>query len=150
MSLDLSHGNFHIAYGGFNRWRTFIAEVAGYELHTLYEDPYGAPIPDGWTLESLYNDKHAEGNWDEVPSDPLLIIFTHYEDDGHIKSRHCQAIADRLIELMPKIIESEDKNTEPSSSSSMNLNRKPFSIVTARFVESLLDAAAGGEDLEFK
>lgn len=75
MGLDISHGAWSGSYSTFHAWRCEVANAAGFP------------------------------NWDCPKTDPLTILLNHSDCDGEISWEDCKDIADRLIELMPKIDE---------------------------------------------
>lgn len=108
MGLDTTHDCWHGAYSAFSRWRETIAEAAGYSINKVTFD-------DGWTTPLVMLDwaqvgpAQNNGDWDRIPCrldgtpDPLLILLTHYDCEGHILTEHCGPIADRLEELLPEL-----------------------------------------------
>lgn len=78
---------------------------------------------------------HLEGEWDEIPADPLVILLTHQDCEGRIKSAHCNALADALEAILPKMDDTEWHLT--------NAER------TRRFIAGLRAAAMSGEDVDF-
>ena len=121
MGLDTSHGAWHGAYSSFKRWRDKITEVAKVEID--YDS---------------YHRKNFDGEWDEVPKDPLTILLVHSDCDGVIKSDHCGPIADRLEKLLPQL------NGQDGGGHIGDYVEK-----TKTFIEGLRDAASANEDLDF-
>ena len=72
-------------------WRQGVAEAAGYQLEEL------------WVESQKYPAKVFDGEWDEVPEDPIEILLNHSDYGGIIKHEHCEILADRLEELLPKL-----------------------------------------------
>ena len=107
MGLDVSNDAWHGAYSAFNRWRDGIASTAGYENRRVkYEN---GEEWDTIMLDWGHIPKGALwGEWDEMPSDPLHIIFAHSDCDGHINHEHAGPLADRLEELLPKLEKMDD------------------------------------------
>lgn len=103
MGLDTTHDAWHGAYSGFSEWRNALAEAAGYPLETIdsggYQHKVAAPL-----LDARWTDANYDGDWgNHPPEDPLLILLVHSDCDGSIKAKHCQFIAGRLEQLLPKL-----------------------------------------------
>lgn len=81
MGLDTSHDAWHGPYSSFNRWRKDIASQIGIDLDKMYG--FGGEIA-----------------WPEHPLTPLLY---HSDCDGDINWKDCEAIADALEAVLPKI-----------------------------------------------
>lgn len=135
MGLDCSHNCWHGPHSAFTRWRHAVARAAGYWVAPItYED--------GFKMDSVILDwghlppGHLEGEWDEIPSDPLVIILTHQDCQGRIKSEHCEPIANALEAILPNL------NDEPSE-------WKSDAERTRLFVAGLRMAAAAKEDVQF-
>lgn len=134
MGLDISHDCWHGPYSAFTHWRHAVARAAGYAVWPVkYED--------GTTMDCVMldwghlPDGHLQGEWDEIPADPLLILLTHQDCEGRIKSEHCSAVADALEAILPGMNDSNGF-TPPAER-------------TRRFIEGLRAAAKAGEDVEF-
>jgi len=84
MGLDTTHDCWSGAYSSFNRWRTKLAEVAGFGALREYEGftDNGKPWP---------------------KDDPLTILLHHSDCEGSIKWEDCSALADALEGLMPAL-----------------------------------------------
>ncbi len=83
MGLDTSHDCWHGSYGAFNRWRTKIAEVAG----------FGA-----------LDDHEGFGGTKEWPKGHALTPLLHHSDcEGEIAWEDCGKIADTLEALLPML-----------------------------------------------
>ena len=95
MGLDTTHDCWHGAYSAFSRWRNKLAEVAGYSFHI--EDAVFKTVSVDWG----HLQGNLQGDWDETPSDPLLILIAHSDCDGKIKPKQSKALAARLRELLP-------------------------------------------------
>lgn len=134
MGLDTSHDCWHGPYSAFTRWRNAVAKAAGYWV---------APVEylGGMKRETIILDwghlpaGHLEGEWDEIPADPLLILLTHQDCEGRIKSEHCDALADALEAILPEMDDSGGITTPAER--------------TRRFIAGLRSASASGEDVEF-
>lgn len=100
MGLDTSHGCWHGAYSAFTRWRHKIAEVAGYAVWSVVYD-------DGIKSDTIMLDwghvteENLAGKWNEMPSDPLILIFAHSDCHGELPWQFCAKLAERLEEIMP-------------------------------------------------
>jgi hypothetical protein len=87
-----------------------LAEVAGYEVRTV-KDENAVPAEMRFALIdwAQVGPKQLNGDWDRIPCrldgtpDPLLILITHYDCEGHILTQHCGPLADRLDELLPRL-----------------------------------------------
>ena len=134
MALDTSHDCWHGAYSSFKHWRHAVAEAAGYWV---------APVKfeNGITQDTIILDwghlppGHLEGEWDEIPYDPLVILLTHQDFEGRIKAAHCNALADALEAILPKMDDSEGYKTPAER--------------TRQFITGLRAAATAGEDVDF-
>lgn len=146
MGLDTTHDCWHGAYSAFTRWREHLAKVAGYEVHMVeFED---GQFPSRMRLAmldwGLIGPKYLNGDWDQIPvridgtPDPLLILITHYDCEGHILTQHCGPLADRLEELLPKL-EGEDGGGHIGS----------YTEKTQQFIKGLRLASKRGEKVTF-
>ncbi len=130
MGLDTTHGCWHGAYSSFYRWRTELARLGGY------------PERDdrGYALDwELFEGKNFEGEWDQTPEDPLLILLVHSDCDGRIEAAHAPFLAGRLEGLLPQLRELPDDGGHIGV----------WSDKTQAFIDGLRAAAAAGEDVEF-
>ena len=122
MGVDVSHDCWQGPYTAFHRWRTKIAEVAG------YTDQW----PDGLLIGNHEDSEDfLSGTWKKTPDDPILILLCHSDCDGEITVEHAKALADRLEGLLPK------------------LRGGDYRQRTEQFIAGLRDAAAAGETVEF-
>lgn len=144
MGLDITHECWHGAYSAFNRWRDKLGEVAGYTYH---ESPNGRggqhPDIDWGNIEATIG-RNLLGKWPEIPvrpdgtSDPLIILLAHSDCEGIIQKEYCNALANRLEELIP-ILGEEDGGGHIGS----------YADKTQQFVIGLREAAVNNEDVEF-
>lgn len=136
MGLDCSHDAYHGAYSSFNRWRTRVGIVAGYDPELGYEDG-----TDKTGLKRLDWDAFPEdvvmGVWDQDPEDVLLVLLCHSDCDGVIPARFCDPLAKRLEELLPLL--------DGDGGGHVGLYRSK----TQEFIDGLRSAAASTEDVEF-
>lgn len=136
MSLDTSHECWHGAYSAFTRWRHEVARAAGYAVWKVVHDG-------GLTMDCVMFDwghlppDALNGEWPEVPADPLLVLIAHHDHCGVIHPREGRALAARLRELAP-LLREDGEGHVPS-----------YRAVTLRFAEGLERAAATGEDVGF-
>ena len=149
MGLDVTHGCWHGAYSAFSRWRTKLAEVAGYEvLHMPKIDSnneYGRPM---WDLRLHYphimvdwghiTEAHLNGEWDETPADPLMVLIAHYDCDGYIFRAQQQPLIERLKELLPLLDVTEE-----------NGHIGNYRTKTEEFIKGLELAYINNETVEF-
>jgi hypothetical protein len=145
MGLDTSHDCWHGAYGAFGRWRDKLAEVAGYEIAKVDFSGRSGGVADllgphdmvlidwGHVTEAQLN-----GDWDETPADPLLVLIAHSDCDGWIRAAQAGPLADRLQELLPLLPDEEAPG-----------HVRHWHTTTQRFIDGLRAAAAAGEDVEF-
>jgi len=136
MGLDTSHEAWHGAYGAFSRWREKLAEVAGYEIAEV-AGQYG-PHPTVLIDWGHIEEKNYTGDWDEIPSDPLILLIAHSDCDGVIHPEHAKPLADRLEELIPLLPEGDAPG-----------HVRHWQQATRQFADGLRAAAAAGEDLDF-
>jgi len=129
MGLDVSHDCWHGAYGAFSRWRNQLAEVAGYWVTQMPDGHTTAVIDWGHvTVEQL------QGDWDETPADPLLVLIAHSDCDGVIRPAQSAALADRLAELLPLLPEGEASG-----------HVRHWRNTTQQFIDGLRAAVESGE-----
>lgn len=136
MGLDVSHDCWHGAYGAFSRWRDMLAKVAGYEIAKMETDMgLRETVLIDWGHVTQAN---LEGDWDETPADPLLIVIAHSDCDGWIRVRDLVPLADRLTELLPLLPEGEAPG-----------HVRNWRDKTQAFIDGLRLAAERSEDVEF-
>lgn len=141
MGLDVSHDCWHGAYSAFSRWRNAVAEAAGYEIAEVKFRDGGALnfARDTYLLDYGHlADKNYQGDWDEPPTDPLMVLLAHSDCDGWIHAEHAGPLADRLTELLPLLPEGD------GGGHIGNWHEK-----TQRFIDGLRLAAEHGEDVKF-
>lgn len=120
MGLDCSHDAWSGAYSAFARWREEITTAA--EVAPVF---------------SKYEMKNFSGEWDTLPPDMLFVLLVHSDCDGEIKPEHCEPIAKRLEELLPRL-------TGDRGGHIGNITEK-----TNQFISGLREAAKSNEPLEF-
>lgn len=118
MGLDTSHGCWNGSYGNFSWWRTAIAKCAGIELKQMVG--FG-----------------GKKSWDDYEGDVIVELLNHSDCDSGIPAAVCSPLADRLEELLPKVKETEDDDSE-------YLVEK-----TVTFIRGLRLAASMNENVEF-
>lgn len=101
MGLDTTHNCFRGPYSLFDKWREEVCNAAGY--------------------------KYDEQSWGLV--DVLAILLDHSDCDGYIHWKNCEALANRLEELIP--------------------NQKEYSHITIQFVRGLREAFKNKENVGF-
>ena len=120
MGLDTSHNCWSGAYSAFNRWRTKIAEVAGYgELNEYLGFDGTKPWPNN--------------------NDALIVLLRHSDCDGEINHLDCADLANRLESLLPALEIAGDGGGHIGS----------FAEKTKQFIDGLRDAAEAGENVDF-
>jgi hypothetical protein len=80
MGIDFSHGDAHWSYGGFNRFRSRVASMAGFDL--------GDMIGFGGST-----------SWDAV-TDAIKDLLDHSDCVGELTPEQCKTIAPRLREIV--------------------------------------------------
>ena len=145
MGLDASHDCWHGAYSAFTRWRDKLAEAAGYEIAKVDWSGQGDRMADligprdtvliDWGHVTAEN---IQGDWEQTPADPLLILIAHSDCDGWIRARDCEPLADRLTELLPLLPDGEAPG-----------HIRHWRGKTQQFIDGLRLAATAGEDVEF-
>ena len=127
MGLDTSHNCWHGPYSAFNRFRHAIAEAAGIPLDSMegYEPMF--PTPEEKNKEAI--------PWDQYENDPICILLNHSDCEGEIESKDCLALAVRLEEIAPKLIQGGLFDN--------------YQLMALRFAKGLRDAAEAGEDIDF-
>jgi hypothetical protein len=109
MGLDTSHDCWHGSYITFGHWRNAIAVAAGYAVYdvmTGHSPGRAHPKPTvmlDWG--HLGTRAHLLGEWEETPSDPLLVLIVHADDEGWILKEQAAPLADRMEALLPLIPE---------------------------------------------
>jgi hypothetical protein len=137
MGLDTTHNAWHGAYSAFSRWRDGLARAAGYEVKRVTYD-------DGWSADEAQINwdqivqKNFDGEWDETPADPLVVLIAHSDCDGVIHPEQAKPLADRLEELLPKLPDAEGGGHIGS-----------WREKTQKFIDGLRVAAEANENLEF-
>jgi hypothetical protein len=118
MGLDTTHDCWSGPYSSFNSWRKNVAKAVGINLKEMVG--FGGVIP-----------------WDETQSDPLHILLNHSDCDGSISWEQCDAIADRLEQVVPLL---------PADEGLPHGDRE----IAKRFIAGLRDAAERKENVEFQ
>lgn len=143
MGLDTSHDCWHGAYGAFSRWRERLARVAGYEIAKVTWE--------GEDIDSFMQGRdqvlidwghiteaQVQGEWDDTPADPLIVLIAHSDCDGFIRHPQTKPLAERLTELLPLLPEGEAPG-----------HVRHWRNTTQQFIDGLLLAHEDGEDVEF-
>ena len=95
MGLDTTHDCWHGSYSYFNNWRNELARIAGYKIT---KGPHGFEMADiDW---ASIKSENYQGEWEQLPSDPLLVLITHSDCDGIIKAEHCNPLRNRLLDIL--------------------------------------------------
>ena len=85
----------------FMNWRLILSRIAGYGVEALEIDGTTFLIP-SIDYESL-SVENTLGIWDIDPTDVLLVLLAHSDEEGAIYPVHLLPLADRLEELLPEI-----------------------------------------------
>lgn len=129
MGLDVSHGDFSMAYSAFNRFRQAIAKAAGAQF-----PPHDDPSLDRSMI--YWPDDFTE----RQPG--LAAFLTHSDCDGEIDPETCVKIADEMTALLP--------NLEQMGDGGGHIARAGGLAEAARqFIAAARAAATAGEPLEF-
>lgn len=126
MGLHTTHDCWSGSYSSFYRWRTKIAEVAGYgKIYTYpwYEDQ---------TISA-----QAENDWKE--GEPLMKLLWHSDCDGEIQHEDCGPIADALEKLLPSLARAGDGGGHVGL----------YVNATNRFIDGLRLALKAEENVKF-
>lgn len=138
MGLSVSHGCYDGGYISFNLWRDELAKVAEYQFKMYEGDNRESPIIN-W---DIIEDKNLNGDWDEDPNDPLIILIAHYDTEGFIRHKHTLLLADRLGELL-HILPKYDDELLPQ-----HISNRMYEL-TSKFIVGLMLAHESNEDVEF-
>lgn len=122
MGLSTTHGCWRGSYPFFNRFRRELARAAGYRV----PDDEDAYVELDW---QDFGEGNFFGEWDEPPEDVLLVLLIHSDCEGMIPARFCDALARRILLLLPKL--------------------ESFRVEAALFAAGLLRAGEAGERVEF-
>lgn len=142
MGLDTTHDCWHGAYSAFSRWREYLAEVAGYTMHTHPELPGRTPDIDWGNIERTIG-LDLFGRWPAVPvrpdgtPDALIVLLAHSDCEGEIQEDMVGPLADRLEELLPLL--------EGDGGGHIGSYREK----TQTFIDGLRRAEAAGEAVGF-
>lgn len=117
----------------FANWRLLLAKAAGYGVAPLEVDEFTHLVPDfddtGMTFENIM------GIWDIEPEDILIVLLAHSDEDGVIYPAHMEALANRIEELIPDLVNfSQYEHESPQQLAE--------ELVTQRFVAGLRAALA--------
>jgi hypothetical protein len=99
MGLDTDYDCWHGSYGAFNWFRTALAIAAGLPLVTEGQRvPCIVPI-----AEDRFKPQNYQGEWDEYPDDPLVVLLVHSDCDGVLPADIVGPLADRLAGIRDKL-----------------------------------------------
>lgn len=144
MGLDTSHDCWHGAYGAFSRWRHQVAEAAGYAVWPVIHDDARMNNGMGYGRDTVMIDwghiteANLQGEWEQTPADPLLVLIAHSDCDGVIHPAQAGPLADRLTELLSSL---------PDGSGGGHIG--DWREKTQRFIDGLRAAVEAGEDVDF-
>lgn len=136
MGLDISHNCWHGAYSAFSRWRQEIAKIAGYSVWNV-EQKY-CTMPTIMLDWGHVTGENLMGEWENTPTDPLIILFAHSDCEGKIDPKDAIPLANRLEELLPKLPREKDLG-----------HIGDWGEKTKLFINGLRIAAAAGEEVDF-
>ena len=107
MGLDTTHGCWEGGYIGFNVWRNILTELAGYWV--VWSPAFDDENQDATMDSRLYDhyplvfidwghitDENLMGEWERMPSDPLIVLIAHHDTDGVIAVDHTGPLADTV------------------------------------------------------
>lgn len=109
MGLIVQPGNFNCSYGKFSEMTNKMALAAGYAVWPVFVGSRSYKcIKETVMIDwGHITSNNLMGIWDEVPSDPLLILLAHHDHTGVIKHEHCMILCNRIEEVRAKIAELE-------------------------------------------
>jgi hypothetical protein len=123
MGLHVTHDCWTGSCGAFNDWRRKLATAAGIDLDKM----------EGFCDDGI--------RWAALAPDPLHVLLQHSDCDGDIAIEHLVPLADRLCQLMSKLVE-QDR-------SGPGLRWLSDLAITEQFVAGLRLAADLGQRVEF-
>ena len=136
MGLDTSHDCWHGAYSAFGLWRKTIAKAAGYAVWGVKtEYGFDATVMIDWGHITPAN---LMGEWNNTPSDPLIVLIAHSDCEGVIHPTQAILLADRLSDLLPLL---------PSGEVPGHIG--DYKTKTQKFIDGLRLAVEKGEDVRF-
>lgn len=138
MGLEITHNCYGGPFSHFHRWRTEIGRVAGYPTEIRRVDFGGVrQLEENLKIDqTALPPNYAQGEWEHLPADPLMVLLVHSDCDGRIKADHCAPLADALEPLVPKLAGcAEERRTDAGAAKG--------------FIDGLRAASAAGEDVEF-
>lgn len=123
MGLGTTHDCWYGAYSAFDRWRTLLTAAVGPQ----------------WAINwDAITEANLQGDWDHLPEDPLVVLIAHSDCDGRIVAEACLPLAIRLEQLAESL---------PTEGAGHLINPR---VQTLQFAAGLRQAAASGEDVEFR
>lgn len=135
MGLDTTHDAWHGPYSAFSRWREALAVAAGYEVVAHPVAPGLRMILVDWG----HLQHRLQGDWDETPADPLLVLIAHSDCEGEIRPAQAGPLADRIEALAPLVPDEDHGSWDPGWMRER----------ARRFVAGLRRAATAGEAVRF-
>ena len=147
MGAWVSHGAWSGSYSSFNRWRTQVASAAGYWVLPIpkFSEGESGDSRLTWHYPFIIIDwghiepKQLQGEWDETPADPLMVLIAHSDCSGVLYPEQAVPLADRLEELL-SVVENEGEEIRGV------MNAKSL---TEKFIRGLRLAVEKNEFLEF-
>lgn len=147
MGLNTSFGCWDGAYSAFMRWRQMIAQVAGLPPLMLmdgffqkgdYQDPFAEEAKKFPSKANQYYDS-LPIKWESLKEDPALYALLYHSDcDGNLPWEICEALANRLEELIPLLPDEPDGG-----------HIGVWKDKTQKFVNGLREAYVAKENVEF-
>jgi len=138
--ITVSHGCFVGDALDFLNWRVLLARAAGHGVVPMQIEEITLLVPSVRDVD-LDIDK-VLGIWDQDPEDVIAVLLGHADDTGMIYPAHLIALAERLDELLPVLVEHSE---HPANSPAQLVEVQ----TTKRFIAGLIAADAANEAITF-
>ena len=125
------------SYSAFNRWRDTVAKSAGYAF-TETKDSFGLTRDTVLIDWGHITEANLYGDWETLPSDPLLVLIAHSDCEGEIQPEHTGPLADRLESVLPDLPSELDRG-----------HIGDWGATTRKFIGALREASKTGQKVEF-
>ena len=101
--MKISHDAYEGSFADFVKFRKVLALVSEIGLRPAPDDikEFEEYIPNIDFEE--YDEENSMGEWDEVPEEPLIIIFTHLDSGGVIHPQHMEPLIKRLDDIIAEV-----------------------------------------------